>query len=188
MKVNANTLRPGHVIEHEGKQLSVLKYQLLQPGKGNAFIQLDLRDLKSGLKTNLRFRTQESCEKLMTDERATTMLFTEGDQVTLMDSETFEQFTVDKALAGDAADFLAEGMEIMVDTVEGQPVGLRLPQTITLEVVEADAVVKGQTASSSYKPAILENGVKVMVPPHIGAGTRIVVNIAECSYVERAKD
>jgi len=188
MKVQANTLRPGHVIDHEGKLLSVLKYQLLQPGKGNAFIQLDLRDLKTGLKTNLRFRTQESCEKLTTDEKTTTLLFAEGDQVTLMDSETFEQFNVDKALAGDAAPFLAEGMEIVVDTVEDNPVGLRLPQTVTLTIAEADAVVKGQTASSSYKPAILENGVKVMVPPHIGAGTRVVVNTADCTYVERAKD
>lgn len=188
MKVNANTLRPGHVIEHEGKLLSVLTYQLLQPGKGNAFIQLDLRDLKTGLKTNLRFRTQEAVEKLMTDEKVCTMLFAEGDQMTLMDTENFEQFTVDKALAGDSAVFLTEGMEVTVDTVEGKPVGVHIPQTVTLQIVEADAVVKGQTASSSYKPAILENGVKIMVPPHIESGTRVVVNTSDFSYVERAKD
>ena len=188
MKVQANTLRPGHVIEHGGKQYSVLKYQLLQPGKGGAFIQIEMRDLRTGLKTNERFRTQETVEKLTTDERTCTMLYAEGEQITLMDSETFDQFTVPREMAGEAAVFLTEGMEVKVDTVEGTPVAVRLPPTVTLAVVEADAVVKGQTASSSYKPAILENGVKIMVPPHIEAGTRVVVNTADATYAERAKD
>jgi hypothetical protein len=130
-----------------------------------------VNQLKTGLKTNLRFRTQEAVEKLMTDEKVCTMLFAEGDQITLMDSETFEQFTVEKALAGDSAVFLTEGMEVTLDTVEGRPVALHLPQTVTLRITEADAVVKGQTASSSYKPAILENGVKIMVPPHVESGS-----------------
>jgi len=188
MKVQANTLRPGHVIDHEGKQFSVLTYQLLQPGKGNAFIQVEARDLKSGLKSNFRFRTQETVEKLITDEKACTLLFAEDERMTLMDSETFEQFTVDKALAGEAAVFLTDGMKVTVDTVEGNPVAVHIPPTVTLRIDEADAVVKGQTASSSYKPAILENGVKIMVPPHIEAGTRVVVNTSDFSYVERAKD
>ena len=188
MKVQANTLRPGHVIEHQGKQYSVLKYELILPGKGNAFIAVDMRDVRTGVKTNERWRTQETVEKLNTDERACTLLFSEDDQITLMDSETYDQFAVSRDMAGDAAVFLADGMEVMVDTVEGSPVGVRPPAQVTLEVAEADAVVKGQTASSSYKPAVMENGVKVMVPPHIEAGTRIVVSTADATYVERAKD
>jgi elongation factor P len=188
MKVNANTLRPGHAIEHQGRQFLITKYELILPGKGNAFIAVDMRDVKTGTKTNERFRTQESVEKLMTDERECTMLYGEGDQITLMDSETFDQFTVDREMAGEAAVFLSEGMTVTVNTVDGMPIGVQLPQHVTLEIIEADAVVKGQTASSSYKPAILENGVKTMVPPHIEMGTRVVVATADASYVERAKN
>ena len=188
MKVLANTLRPGHAIEHEDKKYVVVKYELILPGKGNAFIAVDMRDAITGVKTNERFRTQETVEKLMTSEKTCTMLFSDGDQINLMDSETYDQFNVNIDMAGDAGIFLVEGMEVTVDTVDDMPVGVRLPQHVTLEISEADAVVKGQTASSSYKPAILENGVKTMVPPHIGAGTRVVVNTADASYVERAKD
>ncbi len=188
MKVQANTLRPGHVIEHDGKQYSVLTYTLNQPGKGNPFIQIEMRDVKTGVKTNERWRTHETVEKLNTDERGCTMLYAEGDLITLMDSDTYDQFTVPIAMAGEGAPYLLENMTVTVDTVEGNPVGVRLPLHVTLAVAEADAVVKGQTASSSYKPAILENGVKVMVPPHITTGTRIVVATADSTYVERAKD
>ena len=188
MKVNANTLRPGHAIEHQGRQYLVTKYDLILPGKGNAFIAVDMRDVRTGTKTNERFRTQESVEKLLTEERECTLLFSEGEQITLMDSETYDQFAVDRSLAAEAAVYLTDGMAVTVDTVDGSPVGVRVPQHITLTVVEADAVVKGQTASSSYKPALLENGVKTLVPPHIEVGTRIVVATADSSYVERAKD
>ena len=188
MKIQANTIRPGNVIEHAGKQCTVLKIQLLQPGKGGAFIHVEMRDIRSGLKTNERFRTSETVEKLEVHERSCTLLYTEGDLLTLMDTKTFDQFTVDRGMAGEAGVYLVEGMELTVALVEGAPVAVRLPPTVTLAVTEADAVVKGQTASSSFKPAVLENGVKVMVPPHIEAGTRIVVNTAESSYVERAKD
>ena len=188
MKVLANTLRPGHAIEHEDKKYVVVKYELILPGKGNAFIAVDMRDAITGVKTNERFRTQETVEKLMTSEKTCTMLFSDEDQINLMDSETYDQFNVHIDMVGDAGIFLVEGMEVTVDTVDDMPVGVRLPQHVTLEISEADAVVKGQTASSSYKPAILENGVKTMVPPHIGAGTRVVVNTADATYVERAKD
>ena len=188
MKVLANTLRPGHAIEHDDKKYVVVKYELILPGKGNAFIAVDMRDAITGVKTNERFRTQETVEKLMTSEKTCTMLFSDGDQINLMDSETYDQFNVNIDMAGDAGIFLVEGMEVTVDTVDDMPVGVRLPQDVTLEISEADAVVKAQTASSSYKPAILENGVKTMVPPHIGAGTRVVINTADATYVERAKD
>ena len=188
MKVQANTLRPGHVIEHQGRQYAVVKYELILPGKGNAFIAVDMRDVRTGVKTSERWRTADTVEKLTTDERTCTVLFSDGDLITLMDSETYDQFTVPRDMASEAAVYLTDGMEVTVDRVEGNPVGIRPPPHVTLSVIEADAVVKGQTASSSYKPAILENGVKVMVPPHIEAGTRIVVNTAESTYVERAKD
>ena len=188
MKIQANTIRPGMVIEHQGKQWSVLKIQLLQPGKGSAFIQVEMRDVATGLKSNERWRTADSVEKLMTEQRDYTFLYADGDLYTFMDAETYEQETLNRDAIGDVAVYLQDGMAVIMDFIEGKPYGITPPVQVTLEVVEADAVVKGQTASSSYKPAILENGVKIMVPPHIEAGTRVVVNTAEGTYVERAKD
>ncbi len=187
MKIQANTIRPGNVIEHEGKQWSVLKIQLIQPGKGGAFIQVEMRDVASGVKTNVRWRTQDTVEKLSVDEREYSYLYADGELLTFMDSETFEQTTISKDLLGDAAAFLQENMHVTMDLIEGKPVAVRLPQTVTLEVTEADPVVRGQTAASSYKPAMLSNGVRVMVPPFVEAGTRVVVNTEDGSYVERAK-
>lgn len=188
MKVQANTVRAGHVLEHNGRQYTVLGIEILQPGKGGAFIQVEMRDLKSGNKTNVRWRTQETVERLHVDEKEATYLFADDDNVTLMEKDTFEQFTVARELLGNAGRFLQDGMEVTVDMVEGAPVAVHLPQSVTMKIAQADPVVRGQTASSSYKPAILENGVRVMVPPHIASGTRIVVNTADASYVERAKD
>ena len=188
MKIQANTIRAGNVIEHDGKQWNVMKTELLLPGKGNAFIQVEMRDVRTGNKTNERFRTSETVEKLMVEDRECTFLYAEGDKLTFMDSETYDQFKLSRDTIGDAASFLQEGMAVTADTIEGALAGIRPPQHVTMEVVEADPVVKGQTASSSYKPAIIENGVRVMVPPHIEAGTRIVVNTEDASYVERAKD
>jgi elongation factor P len=188
MKIQANTIRPGNVIEHADKQWTVLKTEMLLPGKGNAFIQVEMRDVKSGNKTNERFRTSETVEKLMVEEKDATYLFAEDDQITFMDSESYEQFTVDKESIGDPAAFLQDGMIVTAELIDGAIAGVRLPQHVTVEVIEADPVVKGQTASSSYKPSVVENNVRIMVPPHIEAGTRIVVNTEDASYVERAKD
>ncbi|MEQ8510594.1 MAG: elongation factor P [Rhodospirillaceae bacterium] len=188
MKIQANTMRPGMVIEHQDKQWTILKIELLQPGKGGAFIQVEMRDIASGNKSNDRWRTQDSVEKLEVREIDSQYLFKDGDQYTFMDTETFEQFVLTADDIGDAAPYLQDGMAVMADTIEGKPVSIKVPQNVTLEVVEADAVVKGQTATSSYKPGILENGVKVMIPPFVEAGTRIVVNTIDGTYVERAKD
>ena len=188
MKVQANTIRPGHVIEHDGKQWSVLKINILQPGKGGAFVQVEMRDVKSGLKSNDRFRTQETVEKLMVDEKSCTYLYRDNTKLALMDMETYEQFEVDTALSGAPGVYLQDGMTVSVDLIEGSPVALRLPPHVVMEVTEAEPVTKGQTASSSYKPAIVENGERVMVPPHIEVGTRIVVHTDSGTYVERAKD
>jgi elongation factor P len=188
MKVQANTIRRGNVIEHDGKQWSVLKITILQPGKGGAFVQAEIRDIKSGNKSNERFRTQESVEKLMVDQRAATFLFRDDDTLTLMDAENYEQFALPVEMIGASASYLQDGMELTVDLVDGNPVSVTLPPHVTMEIAEAEPVVKGQTASSSYKPAILENGDRVLVPHHIEAGSRIVISTEDGSYVERAKD
>lgn len=188
MKVNANTMRAGHVLEHNGKLYVVQKTAIVQPGKGGAFIQIEAKDVRTGTKIIERFRTQETVERARLDEHEMTFLFAEGDSFTFMDKETFEQVTIPRDIIGDQAVFLQDGMEVTVQTHEGSPLGVELPAKVILAIVEADPVVKGQTASSSYKPAKLENGVSILVPPHIEAGTRVVVDTASGEYVERAKD
>ena len=188
MKINANLIRPGNVLDHNGRLWNVLKIQLIQPGKGGAFIAVEMRDVRTGTKTNERWRTADTVEKAQVDEHECTFLFGDADNLTFMDSETYEQISLSRDMVGEAAQFLQDGMVVSVENIEGTPVSVTLPQTVTMEIVEADPVVKGQTASSSYKPAKLENGARVMVPPHIGAGTRIVVNTADGTYMERAKD
>ena len=188
MKIQANTIRPGNVIEHDTRQWTVLKTEMLLPGKGNAFVQVEMRDIKTGNKSNERFRTSENVEKLMVEEKEATYLYSENNQLTFMDGETYEQFTFTKEVIGQSSMFLKEGMPVIAELIEGVISRVKLPQHVTVEVIEADPVVKGQTASSSYKPSIVENKIRVMVPPHIEAGTRIVVNTEDASYVERAKD
>jgi elongation factor P len=187
MKQQANLIRAGQVIEHDGRRWTVLKQQIITPGKGGAFIQVEMRDLKTGNKTNERWRTADTVERLQTDNKDYTYSYTEGENIVLMDPETFEQTHVPLELLGDAAPFLQDNMTIELDLVEGEPVGAHLPATVILEIVEADPVVKGQTAASSYKPAKLSNGVKTSVPPFIETGERIVVRTEDGSYVERAK-
>jgi len=187
MKQQANLIRAGQVIEHEGRRWTVLKQQIITPGKGGAFIQVEMRDLKSGNKTNERWRTADTVERLMTEEKDYTYSYTDGDNMVLMDPESFEQSHIPLALLGDAAAFLQDNMQVTVDLVEGEAVSVHLPPTVVLEVVEADPVVRGQTAASSYKPARLSNGVRTSVPPFIETGEKIVVKTEDGSYVERAK-
>jgi elongation factor P len=187
MKQQANMIRAGQVIEHEGRRWTVLKQQIITPGKGGAFIQVEMRDLKSGNKTNERWRTADTVERLMTEEKNYTYSYTDGTNLVLMDPESYEEVHVPAELLGDATAFLQDNMPIILDLVEGDPVGIHLPQTVVLEVVEADPVVKGQTAASSYKPARLSNGVKTSVPPFIETGEKIVVRTEDSTYVERFK-
>jgi elongation factor P len=188
MKIIGSAVRAGNIIEVDGRIYQVVKHNIVQPGKGGAFNQIDMRDIKTGVKTNAKFRSDETVEQLRVDEKELQYLYHEGDQYTFMDQESYEQVTVNRDLIGDAADFLVDNMMVTMDFIEGSPVAVHLPATTVLTVVEADAVVKGQTASSSYKPAVLDNGVRIMVPPFIAAGTRVVVKIEEREYVERAKD
>ncbi len=187
MKQQANLIRAGQVIEHDGRRWTVLKQQIITPGKGGAFIQVEMRDMRTGNKTNERWRTADTVERLMTDNKDYTYSYTDGDNIVLMDPETFEQAMIPLLLLGDQAAFLQDNMAVIVDLVEGDAVGIHLPATVVLQIAEADPVVKGQTAASSYKPAVLSNGVKTLVPPFIEAGERIVVKTEDASYVERAK-
>lgn len=187
MRVDANTLRQGHVFEHGGKLWVVIRSEIIIPGKGNAIVQIDMRDARTGTKSNIRFRTQESVEKVHIDELDMQYLFSDADNYTFMDQENFEQTMVPTAVLGDKARYLQENMVCTVRLHEGVPLTVDIPQHVTLEVVQADPHVKGQTATASYKSAILSNGVRVLVPPFIEAGERIVVNTTDDSYVERAK-
>lgn len=188
MKVNASALRQGNVIEHDGKLYAVIRAENIQPGKGTPVTQVELRRISDGIKITERFRTTEQVERAFIDEGEFQYLYEDGDHYTFMNNENFEQVMVPKDVIGDGAPYLQEGMLVTIRLHEGVPVSAELPQKVTLEIVETEPTVKGQTASSSYKPAVLSNGVRTMVPPHIAPGTRIVVNTADGSYVERAKD
>ena len=188
MKIDGNAIRPGNVIEHKGRLWVAVKTQHVKPGKGGAFLQVEMKDVRDGTKLNERFRSSETVERVRLDEKDYQFLYAEGDLCSLMDTDTYEQIIVGKNLIGEPAAFLQEGMKVTLQSYEGQPISVSLPDTVVMTVVEADPVVKGQTASSSYKPGKLENGLRIMIPPHIEAGTRVVVNTADGSYVERAKD
>lgn len=177
------------VIEHQNRLWRAVKIMHTQPGKGGAYLQVELKDIRDGTKLNERFRSSETVERARLDQHDYQYLYADGDMYTFMDTETFEQIALSKDLIGeDQVPFLQENMTVKVESYEDSPISVQLPDSVVLKVVEADAVVKGQTATSSYKPALLENGVRVMVPPFIERGTRIVVNTAEQTYVERAKD
>jgi elongation factor P len=188
MKISCNDIRPGFVLEHKDKLWAVVKMEHVKPGKGPAYQQVELKGVEDGTKLNERFRAADTVERVRLDERAFQFLYEEDGMLNLMDQESFEQIAVDKSLLGDAAVFLQEGMMLTLQLHEDRPLGAAIPDTVVLEVTEADPVVKGQTAAASYKPAILENGVRIMVPPHITTGTRVVVNTVDQTYVERAKD
>ncbi len=187
MKDNAINLRPGNAFMQDGKLLVVVKNEINQPGKGASVAQIEARDPVTGTKTNLRFRTQETIERADLFDSDYQYLFEVDGAYTFMNNETFEQVEVQGDVIGPPKAYLQEGMICTVQTHEGSPINVTLPKSVVMEVVEADPVVKGQTQSSSYKPGVLENGERVLVPPHIEAGTRIVVNTADGSYMERAK-
>ncbi len=186
MKINGNEIKPGNVIEHEGSLWVAVKTMAVKPGKGGAFNQVELKNLINGSKLNERFRSSETVEKVRLEQKDFQFLYEEGDALVFMDTESYEQLQLAKDFVGDRAAFLQDGMTVTVELHEERPIGIQLPEQVTVTIAEADPVVKGQTAASSYKPAILENGVRVMVPPFIGAGERIVVETTEVTYLRRA--
>ncbi|WP_062206286.1 elongation factor P [Aureimonas sp. AU12] len=186
MKINGNEIRPGDVIEHDGGLWAAVRTAHVKPGKGGAFNQVELKNLVDGTKLNERFRAAETVERIKLEQNDYQFLYAEGEMLVFMDQASYEQLELQRDFVGDRAAFLQEGMKVTVESHDERPIGIRLPDYVTLEIREADPVVKGQTAASSYKPAIMENGIRVMVPPFIGAGERILVDTSEITYVRRA--
>ena len=188
MKVAASSLRKGSVVDLEGKLYVVLNAENIHPGKGTPVTQLDMRRISDGVKVSERYRTTEQVERAFVEDREHTYLYHDSEGYHFMNPENYDQVAVPEDILGDQAVYLQEGMAVMLSVYNGTPIAIELPQRVTLEITETEPTMKGQTASSSYKPAILSNGARTMVPPHIAAGTRVVVMTADGSYVERAKD
>jgi elongation factor P len=187
MKINGNEIRPGNVIEHNSSLWIAVKTQAVKPGKGPAYNQVELKNLINGSKLNERFRSSETVEKVRLEQKDFQFLYTQDDMLVFMDTATYEQMELQREFVGERAAFLQDGMMVMVETHEGRPIGINLPDQVTLAVAEADPVVRGQTAASSYKPALLENGVRIMVPPFVTAGEKVIVDTNEIAYVRRAE-
>jgi elongation factor P len=187
MKISGIEIRPGMLIEHRGGLWAAVKIQHTQPGKGGAYMQVELKNVRDGSKLNERFRAAESVENVSLDRKDYQFLFADGDLITLMDTETYEQLTVNRELVGEPAVYLQDGMTVQVQSYEGAPLAVRLPDTVVMVLSETEPTLKGQTAASSYKPGKLENGVRIMVPPFLSSGERIVVNTADSTYVRRAE-
>lgn len=187
-KVIASSVRKGNVLDLDGKLAVVLTAENIHPGKGTPVTHLEMRRIADGVKVTERYRTTDQVERAYLDDKEYNYLYEDDHGYNFMHPETFDQIAVTKDVMGDQAQWLQENMTCTLSLHEGIPIAIELPARVTFEITEADPVVKGQTASSSYKPAMLSNGAKIMVPPHIGAGTRVVVMTADGSYVERAKD
>lgn len=186
MKINGNEIRPGNVIKHNGELWVAIKVNHVKPGKGGAFAQVELKGIVSNTKLNERFRSAETVEKIRLEQKEYQFLYAQDDMLVFMDNTTYEQLELMKDFVGERAKFLQDGINVKVESHEGTPLGISLPQFVTLEVSETEPVVKGQTAANSFKPAVLENGVKVMVPPFVSQGESIVVDTGEITYFKRA--
>ena len=186
MKISGVDIRPGNILEYERGIWKVAKIQHTQPGKGGAYMQVEMKNLQDGRKTNVRFRSADTVERVRLDTKDFQFLYHDGDMLVFMDKDNYEQINLPADLVGEAAAFLQDGMDVTLEMWDEKPISVQLPDQVEATIVSADAVVKGQTASSSYKPAVLDNGVRVMVPPHIESGTRIVVDVYEQSYVGKA--
>jgi len=188
VKVAASSLRKGSVLDIDGKLYVVLSIENIHPGKGTPVTQLDMRRISDGVKVSERYRTTEQVERAFVDDREYTFLYADGDEFHFMNPQSFDQVTVPKDLVGDAAAYLQDGTLVTLSLHEDVPIALELPARATFEIVDTEPQMKGQTASGSYKPAMLSNGVRTMVPPYLAIGVRVVVMTADGSYVERAKD
>jgi elongation factor P len=188
VSVIASSVRKGNVLERDGKLYVVIRAENIHPGKGTPVTHLEMRRISDGVKVQDRFKTTEAVEKAFIDQGQYNYLYQDGDHYIFMDPNNFEQLSVSTDIIGDSAPYLTENMEVSISLYNGVPISIELPPRVVLEIVETEPVVKGQTASSSFKPALLSNGVRTMVPPHIAAGTRVVVQTEDGAYLERAKD
>lgn len=187
MKINGNAIKPGNVIQHDGSLWVAVKTAHVKPGKGGAFAQVELKNLLDGRKLNERFRSSDTVERVRLEQKDYQFLYEQGDMLVFMDTTTYDQIELHKDFVGeDRVRYLQEGMQVTVEFHEERPIGISLPETVVLEIVEADAVVKGQTASSSYKPAKASNGMRILIPPYMGAGERVVVSTETGEYLRRA--
>ena len=188
MKVNGNNLKAGMIVSHKGGMWKVISTQSVKPGKGGAFAQVELKNLKDSSKLNERFRSSEVVERLYVETKTFQYSYNDGATYHFMDTNTYEQISLDKNIISELNIFLQDNMVVSIEFIENNPVSIKLPEHIIEEVTDTEAVIKGQTAASSFKPAILSNGYKIMVPPHIENGTRIVISTTNFSYVEKAKN
>jgi elongation factor P len=186
MKINGNEIRPSNVIEHAGRLWVAVKVNHVKPGKGGAYAQVELKDIVSGTKLNERFRSAATVERIRLEQKDYQFLYAQADMLVFMDTETYDQLELPAEFVGERARFLQDGMTVTVESHEDKPLGISLPPQVTLTVVETEPVVKGQTAANSFKPAVLENGVKVMVPPFITQDEKIIVDTVEVAYLRRA--
>lgn len=187
-KVAASSLRKGAVVDMDGKLYVVLTAENIHPGKGTPVTQLNMRRISDGVKVSERWRTTEQVERAFVDDRNYNFLYQDGEGYHFMQPETYDQVVVSEEVVGDNASWLQDGMTVQLSTHEGIPIAMELPRLVTFEIAETEPAVKNQTASSSYKPAILTNGARILVPPYIAAGTRVVILTEDGSYQERAKD
>lgn len=186
-KIAGNEIRPGALIQHDGGLWMAVKTQAVKPGKGGAYNQVELKNIVTGTKLNERFRADETVEEVYLEKKDYQFLYASGDTLTFMDMESYDQIELAAEFVGGQVQFLQDGMKVLVQTYDGKPIGLKLPQQVVLEVTEADPVLRGGTAAPSYKGATLENGLKIQVPPFINAGTKIVVSTDDGTYLRRAE-
>ena len=186
-RISGGDIRPGMVIEHDGSLWAAVKTMAVKPGKGPAYNQVELKNLLDGRKLNQRFGSDSRVEETHVERRSFQFLYRQGDQLVFMDASTYDQIELHEDFVGERASFLQDGMTVQVQLHQDRPIGIKLPETVVLEVIEADAHIKGQTAASSYKNAKLENGLKLLVPPFITTGEKVVVSTDDVSYVRRAE-
>ncbi len=185
-KINGNEIRPGNVLEHNGGLWVAVKVEHVKPGKGGAFAQVEMRNLRNGSKLNERFRSADKVERVRLEQKDQQFLYENGGMLVFMDTDTYEQIELPAEILGERRPFLQDGMTIQVEFYENEALSATLPQKVTCKVVETEPVVKGQTAANSFKPALLDNGLRVMVPPFIAQDEDIVVNTETMEYAERA--
>ena len=186
-KITGNEISPGTLLNYDGGLWIAVKTQKVKPGKGGAYNQVELKNVISGTKLNQRFRSDEAVDEAVLDKKDFQFLFASGDMLTFMDMETYDQIELATEFVGDQAQFLQDGMKTLVQMYDGRPIGISLPLQVTLEVTEADPVLKGGTAAPSYKTAVLENGMKIQVPPFVDAGTKVIVSTEDGTYIRRAE-
>ncbi|MFO7854297.1 MAG: elongation factor P [Paracoccaceae bacterium] len=186
MKINGNEIRPGNVLEHNGGLWVAVKTNHVKPGKGGAFAQVEMKNLRNGSKLNERFRSEDKVERVRLEQRDQQFLYETDGMLVFMDAETFEQVELPSDILGDRKPFLQEGMTVTIEYHESEALNVSLPEKVVCTVEETEPVVKGQTAANSYKPAVLDNGVRIMVPPFVGQGERVVVMTESAEYLERA--